>query len=183
MAFKLRSQSPLNQDITEKAKPRQSLNKDGESETRYYRGNTEVSVDEASMLNNKAKQKATQKRQDDERNKPNSTEQSLIDPTGISQWGQAKRGLVDLAKMTGSAVGIKSQKGYDWNTSRAIGDAFDIAGAIPLVGKAKVAQQGLKLVKNVAKPVISKTVKKIAAHAIPAVGTAATHEYNKSKKK
>lgn len=183
MAFKLRSQSPLKQDITEKAKPRQSLNKDGESETRYYRGNTEVSVDEASILNNKAKQKATQKRQDDERNEPNSGVQSLMDPTGISQWGEAKRAFVDLAKMTGSAVGIKSQKGYDWNTNRAVGDAFDIAGAIPLVGKAKAASQGLKLAKSVSKPIISKLTKKLVSHAIPTVGAVASNEYNKSKKK
>lgn len=186
MGFNLRSQTPFDKkqpSITDKVISKQSLNQNGESETRYYRGGLEVSAGESNVLKNKEKQKATQKRQDYERSQPNEAVQSLMDPTGISQWGQAKRGLVDLAKMTGSAIGMESQKGYDWDTSRAIGDAFDIAGAIPLIGKAKAAQQGFKLVKSVAKPVAGKVVKKIVAHATPTVGTAATHEYNKSKKK
>lgn len=182
MGFQLRSQSPW-QDITKKVTSKQSLNKEGKSETHYYRGNTEVSPDETNILKNKDSQKATQKRQDYERNQPNAGVQSLLDPTGISQWGEAKRGFVDLAKMTGSAVGVKSQKGYEWNSSRAIGDAFDIAGAIPLVGKAKAASQGLKLAKSISKPLVSKLTKNLVAHTVPTAGVAATNEYNKSNKK
>ena len=182
MGFNLRSQAPL-QDVTKKVTSRQALNKEGKSETRYYRGNVEVSPDESTVLKNKAQQKSTQNRQDYERNQPNSTTQSLMDPTGISQWGEAKRGFVDLARMTGSAIGIKSQKGYDWNSSRAMGDAFDIAGVIPLVGKAKVASQGLKLAKSISKPLVSKLTKNLVAHAAPTAGVVAANEYNKSNKK
>lgn len=183
MSFKLKSQSPLHQDITKKVTSRQTLDKEGKSETRYYRGNSEVSPDETNILNNKEKQKNTQNRQDYERNQPNSSVQSLFDLTGISQYGEAKRAFVDLAKMTGSAIGVKSQKGYDWNSSRAVGDAFDIIGAIPAVGKAKVASEGLKLAKSVSKPIMSKLTKSLITHAIPTVGVAATNEYNKSNKK
>jgi hypothetical protein len=178
MGFNLRSQTP-SQDITKKVTSREYLNKDGKSETRYYRGNVELSPDQSTKLRNKDQQKYTQNRQDYERNQPNSTVQSLMDPTGVSQWGEAKRAFVDLRKMTGSAIGVKSQKGYDWNTNRAVGDAFDIVGAIPLVGKAKV---GLKLAKSTIKPVI-KIAKKLILHAIPTAGVAASNEYNKSKKK
>lgn len=182
MGFNLRSQTP-SQDITKKVTSRQTLNKDGKSETRYYRGDVEVSPDESMTLKNKAQQKSTQNRQDYERNQPNSTVQSLMDPTGVSQWGEAKRGFVDLARMTGSAMGIKSQKGYDWNSSRAIGDAFDIAGAIPLVGKVKAVSQGLKLAKSISKPLVSKLTKNLVAHTVPTAGVAVTNEYNKSNKK
>ena len=182
MGFNLRSQTP-SQDITKKVTSREYLNKDGKSETRYYRGNVELSPDQSTKLRNKDQQKYTQNRQDYERNQPNSTVQSLMDPTGVSQWGEAKRGFVDLARMAGSAIGVKSQKGYDWNSSRAIGDAFDIVGAIPLVGKAKVASQGLKLAKSISKPLVSKLTKKLVAHITPTTGVAATNEYNKSNKK
>ena len=182
MAFNLRSQTPT-QDITKKVTSKQALNKEGESETRYYRGNVEVSPDESTMLKNKTQQKSAQNRQDHDRNQPNSTVQSLMDPTGISQWGEAKRAAVDLTRMAGSAIGLKSQKGYDWDSSRAMGDAFDIAGAIPLIGKAKAVNQGLKLAKNVSTPIISKLAKNLVAHAAPTAGVAATNEYNKSRKK
>jgi len=168
------------QDITEKAKSKQYLNKEGKAETKYYRGGLEVSPDETNFLKNREKQKATHKRQDNERNEPNATVQSLMDPTGISQWGGAKRAAVDLAKMTGSAMGLKSQRGYDWNSSRAIGDAFDMAGAIPLIGKYKAVKEGMKMVKS-SRPFVSKLAKKLIAHAIPTTGVAATNQYNKSK--
>ena len=198
MAFKLKSQSPIKQvkdknkqpslsypsgKINDKVTTKQSLNKEGDSETKYYRGDFEVGADESNILRNKDKQKANQKRQDYNRDQPNSTVKSLIDPTGVSQWGEAKLAAKDLVSMTGSALGFKSKKGYDWDNSRALGDVSDIVGAIPLIGKAKAASQGLKLVKSVSRPIIGKMTKKLLAHSAPTAGIVGTNEYNKSKKK
>jgi len=198
MAFKLKSQSPIKQvkdkpkqpspsypsgKITDKVTTKQSLNKEGNSETKYYRGNFEIGPKESNILRNKDKQKANQKRQDYNRARPNSTVQALMDPTGVSQWGEAKLAAKDLVSMTGSALGFKNKEGYDWNSSRALGDIADIAGTIPLIGKAKVATQGLKLAKSISKPIIGAVSKKLLAHSVPTVGVIGTNEYNKSKKK
>ena len=195
MAFKLKNQSPVAQsngnpfkfDIPkkgEKITSRQSLNSKGEGETHYYRGNKEVSAEESNILSNKDLQKNTHKRQDYNRSRPNATTQALMDPTGISQWGEAKLGAQDLTKMAKGALGFKSAEGYKWNTSRAIGDAFDIIGAVPFVGKVKAAQSGLKLAKSVAKPIVGAVTKKVAAHVLPTAGVVATNEYiQKNKKK
>jgi len=198
MAFRLRSQSPIRQSsnnkgsllvnypegkITDKVTSRQSLNSEGKSETRYYRGDYEVSAEESNILKNKDKQKATQSRQDYNRNRPNATSQSLMDPTGISQWDEAKLAANDLSSMVQSAIGIKSKKGYNWDSSRAVGDAFDILGAIPFYGKFAASKQGLKLVKSAAPRVLENISKKAISHLIPTAGTAATNEYIKSNKK
>lgn len=196
--FKLRSQvtesktsSPAPQrlvntpvgKLTDKVTSKQSLNSEGKSETRFYRGNMEVSPDESNVLRNKEKQKATHKMQDYNRSRPNAAVQALMDPTGVSQWGEAKLAAKDLMSMAGSAIGLKSKEGYKWDTSRAVGDAFDIVGAIPLVGKAKAASEGLKLAKSVSKPVVGKIAKSLVKHAAPTVGVIATDKYNKSKNK
>ena len=198
MAFKLRSQSPIKQvkdknkqpslsypsgKINDKVTTKQSLNKEGDSETKYYRGNFEIGAEESNILRNKDKQKANQKRQDYNRDQPNSTVKSLIDPTGVSQWGEAKLATKDLVSMTGSVLGFKSKKGYDWDNSRALGDVSDIVGAIPLIGKAKAVNEGMKMVKISTKSVIKAIGKKMLSHSIPTAGIIGTNEYNKSKKK
>ena len=169
--------------LTDKVTSKQSLNKDGKSETRFYRGNMEVSPAESNVLRNKEKQKATHKMQDYNRSRPNAIVQGLMDPTGISQWGEAKLAAKDLMSMAGSAIGLKSKEGYKWDTSRAVGDAFDIIGAAPLFGKAKVASEGLKLAKSVSKPIIGQLAKSVAKHSAPTLGVVGTNEYIKSKSK
>ena len=196
--FKLRSQVAENKNnkpapqmlvnspvgkLNDKVTSKRSLNSEGKAETRFYRGNMEVSPDESNVLRNKEKQKATYKQQDYNRSRPNAVVQGLMDPTGISQWDEAKLGAKDLMSMAGSAIGMKSKEGYKWNTARAVGDVFDMVGAIPLFGKAKVASQGLKLAKSISKPIIGQLAKKVIAHSVPTVGVVGTNEYIKSKKK
>jgi hypothetical protein len=198
MAFKLRSQSPIKQSsntnkpllvnyptgkFTDKVTSEQSLNREGKAETHYYRGGHEVSAEESNILKNKDKQKATQNRQDYNRNRPNATVQSLMDPTGVSQWDEAKLAYNDLSSMAQSAVGIKSKKGYDWDFSRAIGDVFDMVGAVPIYGKFAAGKEGFKLAKSVAPRVLGNVSKKVISHLIPTAGTAATNEYIKGNKK
>jgi hypothetical protein len=194
MAFKLRNQSPLKQstgnpfkfDIPkkgEKITSQQGLNSKGESETRYYRGNKEVSSEESNILRNKDAQKATHKRQDYNRAQPHATTKALMDVTGVSQWDEAGVAARDLKQMTKSALGFKSAEGYKWNTDRAIADAFDIVGAVPVYGRIKAAQSGLKLAKSAIKPAAT-IAKKIAGHAaVTLTGAAANANIEKNKKK
>ena len=115
MSFTLRKQSPLRQvknpakfpnfnypsgKFNDKITSKQSLNSKGESETKYYRGDYEVSPKESNTLRNKDMQKATHKRQDYNRAQPNATTQSLYDISGVSQWGEAKLAAKELLKMT-----------------------------------------------------------------------------------
>ena len=156
MAFKLRSQSPLRQkngktesfeEYTKKRfgeqkgyKETPTLSPSGKTSYKVTKNGKDITGSKDSQKY-KAKQKMEnlEKVQDYETtNKPNVY---MADPTGISSWGDAKRGFQHIGMM--AATG-------DWKKDRLLKDALDIVSAVPLVGKVAAAKTGLKLAKKAA---------------------------------
>lgn len=197
MAFKLRSQSPLRQkngktqsfeEYTKKRfgeqkgyKETPTLSPSGKTSYKVTKNGKDITGSKDSQKY-KAKQKMEnlEKVQDYETtNKPNVY---MADPTGMSSWGDAKRGFQHIGMMASTG---------DWKKDRLLKDALDIASAVPLVGKASAVKTGLNLVKKAAPKAskVSKVVKAVKNSKLtPAAATAAGDQVseaisNKNKNK
>lgn len=177
MAFRLRSQSPLRQqndktetfeEYTKKRfgeqkgyKETPTLTPSGKTTYKVTKNGKDITGSKESQKR-KAKQKMEnlEKLQDYKTtNKPNVY---MADPTGLSSWGDAKRGF--------QHIGMMAETG-DWKRDRLLKDALDIFSAVPLAGKAKT---GINIVKKVV-PRVTKAAKFIKAaknSKLPAVATA-----------
>jgi len=132
------------------------LNSSGRTEYRIEKnGKNITNTKEGKRRIISQKMRNLEKRQDYEAtNKPDIY---MADPTGISSWGDAKRGA--------QHIGLMAQSG-EWSGKRLAKDALDIVSAIPMANKLKAASTGLNLVKKVAATsnsgrAISKIAKKI----------------------
>jgi hypothetical protein len=156
MAFKLRSQSPLRQqnnktetfgEYTNRRfgeqkgyKETPTLDSSGKTTYKVTKNGKDVTGSKESQEYQSNQRMANlENRQDYETTNKNNL--TVADPTGISSWGDAKRGAQHIGMMA---------KTGNWKKDRLLKDVLDIFSAVPLGNKIKTAKAGFETVKNVA---------------------------------
>lgn len=155
MAFKLRSSSPVLQEKKPSANALKEfqdkkfgkqkgyaevpmLSPEGKTEYKLLKGNKDITGSkEFQKYKTNQKMENLENRQDYEAK--NKADILMADPTGISSWGDAKRGL--------QHIGFMAETG-NWKKGRLLKDALDIVSAVPLGSKVKAAKAGLDVVKK-----------------------------------
>jgi hypothetical protein len=117
-----------------------TLNQSGKTEYKLAKDGKDV-TESKEFQKYEANQKMSnlEKRQDYEtKNKPDAL---IADPTGISSWGDAKRGV--------QHIGMMAETG-NWKKDRLLKDVLDVISAVPLGSKVKAAKTGFEVLKKTA---------------------------------
>lgn len=115
-----------------------TLNPSGKTEYKLTKDGKDVTgTKEFQKYEANQKMSNLEKRQDYEtKNKPDVL---MADPTGISSWGDAKRGV--------QHIGMMAETG-NWKKDRLLKDVLDIISAVPLGSKVKAAKTGFETLKK-----------------------------------
>jgi hypothetical protein len=148
--------SPLKQMPVNNS-PRVQYDVDGSS--RIMSGNKDITnTPEGKRVISKKKTDALYAAQDESRK--NRGALSIADISGVSNWGDAKRGAQSL-------YGMATDPNVKFNAKRATQDALDIVSAVPVYGRVKTAAEAFKIAK-VGVPAVSSQIAKIVTKGVGA---------------
>lgn len=154
--------------------PRVQYDVDGTS--RIMSGNKDITnTPEGKKVISKEKTDALYARQDESRN--NRSALSVADISGISNWGDAKRGAQSL-------YGMATDPNVKFDAKRATRDALDIVSAVPVYGKITRAASAFNLAKKGA-PTVGKQITKLVTKGVGAnaLTDITSNAVNKSQEK
>ena len=165
--------SPLNQMPVNKS-PRIQYDVDGS--VSVMSGNKNITnTPEGKKVISKEKTDALYAAQDESRS--NRSALSIADVSGVSNWGDAKRGAQSL-------YGMATDPNVEFNGKRAMQDALDIFSAVPVYGKITRAASAFNLAKKGA-PTVGTQVTKLVTKGVGAnvLSDTASKAIHKSEKK
>jgi hypothetical protein len=135
--------------------PRVQYDVDGTS--RIMSGNKDITnTPEGKKVISKQKTEALYARQDESRK--NKGVLGIADISGVSNWGDAKRGAQSL-------YGMATNPNVKFDAKRATRDALDVVSAVPIYGRIKTAASAFNLAKT-SSPTIGSQLAKIATRGV-----------------
>ena len=165
--------SPLKQMPVNNS-PRVQYDVDGSS--RIMSGNKDITnTPEGKKIVSKVKTDALYAAQD--RSRKDRGALSIADISGVSNWGDAKRGIQSL-------YGMATDPNVKFNAKRATQDALDIVSAVPVYGRVKTAAEAFKIAKA-GVPTVGSQIAKLVTKGVGAnaLTDTASNVINKSKEK